>query len=94
MAYQIRFEEKAKEDFDKLDNSVKIRIKKFLVKLSQRDDPRSLGEPLEENLSGYWKYRVGDYRLAAEIQDDIFLVLMLVIGKRETVYETAKKRLN
>ena len=42
----------------------------------------------------YWKYRVGDYRLVAEIQDEQFIVLMLVIAHRREVYKMAKNRLN
>ena len=53
-----------------------------------------MGEQLQENLSAYWKFRVGDYRLIAEIIDDRVIVLMLVIAHRREVYKTAKKRLS
>ena len=94
MAYRIEFEAQALEDFSRLDGAVKKRIQKYIDKIASRDDPRTLGEPLQENLSAYWKYRVGDYRLVAEIQDDRFIVLMLVIDHRSRVYNTASKRLN
>ena len=93
MAYKIEFSKEAYDDFTKLDGSVKTRIQKYLDKLAERADPKSLGEPLEENLSAYWKYRVGDYRLIAELKDDVFIVLMLVVGHRRSVYKTAAKRL-
>ena len=89
MAYKIEFSKEAYDDFTKLDGSVKTRIQKYLDKLAERADPTSLGEPLEENLSAYWKYRVGDYRLIAELKDDVFIVLMLVVGHRRSVYKTA-----
>ncbi len=60
----------------------------------EREDLRTLGEQLQANLSTFWKYRVGDYRLVAEIQDDKFVVLMLVVTHRSEVYKTADKRLN
>ncbi|MBR2362386.1 MAG: type II toxin-antitoxin system RelE/ParE family toxin [Spirochaetaceae bacterium] len=44
--------------------------------------------------SVYWKFRVGDYRLIAEIIDDRVIVLMLVVAHRREVYKTAKKRLS
>ena len=94
MAYKIEFEEKAFEDFSKLEGSVKKQIQKYLDKLSTREDPRTLGEQLQENLSAYWKYRVGDYRLVAEIKDDVLIVLMLVVGHRRNIYAKADKRLN
>lgn len=94
MAYKIEFEERAFEDFSKLDGSVKKQIQKYLDKLAMREDPRTLGEPLQENLSAYWKYRVGDYRLVAEIKDDVLVVLMLAVGHRRDIYKNASKRLN
>ena len=94
MAYRIEFEAQAFEDFSKLDGAIKKRIQKYIDKIAEREDPRTLGEPLQENLSSYWKYRVGDYRLVAEIQDDKFIVLMLVIDHRRKVYNTASKRLD
>lgn len=94
MAYRIEFEAEAAEEFDRLDGSIKGQMKKFLKKLSERENPKTFGEPLEENLVGFWKYRVGEYRIIAEIQDDVLLVLLLVIGKRDKVYKTASKRLS
>ena len=94
MAYRIEFEAQALEDFSRLDGAVKKRIQKYIDKIAEREDPRTLGEPLQENLSTYWKYRVGDYRLVAEIQDEKFIVLMLVIDHRRNVYNTASKRLD
>ena len=94
MAYRIEFEAQALEDFSRLDGTVKKRIQKYIDKIAEREDPRTLGESLQENLSTYWKYRVGDYRLVAEIQDDKFIVLMLVIDHRRKVYNTASKRLD
>jgi mRNA interferase RelE/StbE len=94
MDYKIEWAESASKEFNKLDNSVKILIQKFLDKLAERDDPRSLGEELAADLAGYWKYRIGDYRLIAEIQDDVFKVLMLAIGHRRDIYAKAERRIN
>lgn len=94
MAYKIEFEAQAFAEFSKLDGSVKKQIQKYIDKIAEREDPRTLGEPLQENLSAYWKYRVGDYRLVAEIQDDKFVVLMLAVAHRREVYKTASKRLS
>lgn len=93
MAYKIKFEKRAFEDFSKLDGSVKKQIQKYINKLETREDPKTLGEQLQENLSAYWKFRVGDYRLVAEIKDDVLIVLMLAIGHRRNIYKSASKRL-
>lgn len=42
--------------------------------------PRAHGKALTGNLSGLWRYLVGDYRLIAEIRDDRLVILMLEVG--------------
>ncbi|WP_385992126.1 type II toxin-antitoxin system RelE/ParE family toxin [Treponema lecithinolyticum] len=86
-------EKKAEDDFAKLDKTVQRQIFKYLKKIEERQDPRSLGAPLQDNLSTFWKYRVGDYRLIAQLRDDKLIVFMLVVAHRREVYKIAKKRL-
>lgn len=93
MAYKVVLSSTAEDDFAKLDKSIQQRIFKYLKKIEEREDPRTLGEQLQENLSAYWKFRVGDYRLVAEIKDDILIVLMLAVGHRRDIYKKATKRL-
>jgi mRNA interferase RelE/StbE len=51
------------------------------------DNPRSIGEALTgSTLGDYWKYRVGDYRIIADIQDDRVRVLVLRLGNRREIY--------
>lgn len=57
------------------------------TRLSILDDPRSLGEPLTDaRLGAYWKYRVGEWRIICDIQDDRIVVRMLRPGNRREVY--------
>jgi len=86
MGWQIRFESQAKKELSALDNSVKIRILKYLKKLEGCDNPRALGKPLTENLSGYWRYRIGNYGIISRICENELVILLLVIRKREVVY--------
>ncbi len=94
MAYKVSLDRKAEEDFARLDKAIQKRLFKYMRRIEERDDPRTLGEQLQENLSAYWKFRVGDYRLIAEIIDERVIVLMLVIAHHREVYNTAKKRLS
>ena len=65
------------------------RILRYLVdRIATSDDPRRFGEGLTENLSGLWKYRIGDYRIIAVIQDERFIVLVIRVGHRSKVYGT------
>ena len=49
-------------------------------------DPRQHGKGLTANRSGQWRYRVGDYRIIAEIQDEKIIVLVVGIGHRKEIY--------
>ena len=50
------------------------------------ENPRIKGKPLTGDLKGLWRYRVGDYRILAEIQDDKIVILILDIGHRSKIY--------
>ena len=56
------------------------------TKLDCSSDPRQYGKGLTANRSGQWRYRVGDYRLLAEIQDDKVVILILHVGHRSDIY--------
>lgn len=88
MAWRIEFEEQAKKDLAALDKVVATRITNFLrERVSARDDPRSLGEALRgSKLGTLWKYRVGDYRIIASIEDERVTVLVVRIGHRRAIY--------
>ena len=82
----VVFAEKAKKEFLKLDKPVQKQIQIFIVKLQSMKDPRSSGKALGGNLAGMWRYRVGDYRLVCEIENDKILVTVLHIAHRKDVY--------
>lgn len=50
-------------------------------------DPRVHGKPLSSNRAGEWRYRVGDYRIIADIKDQELIILVIAIGHRRDVYE-------
>ena len=86
MAWTIEFAKSAQKELSKLERSAAQRIIAFL-----RDrvavDPRSVGGPLKGELSVFWKYRIGEYRLYADIQDDRVTVLVVKVGHRRNVYQ-------
>lgn len=88
MVYKIELGPAADRELDKLDNQVTRRILKFLhERVAKLDDPRSVGEALAgSRLGELWKYRVGDYRIIASIEDDRLLILVVRIGHRREVY--------
>jgi mRNA interferase RelE/StbE len=88
MAWKIEMDPAAERELDKLDPQIARRILKFLhSRIAPLDDPRSLGEALKgSKLGDLWKYRVGDYRLIADIQDGRLRVLIVRVGNRREVY--------
>lgn len=88
MAWRIEFDRRAEKELSKLDPVAARRILKFLRdRLATLDDPRTIGEALKGAKFGHlWKYRVGDYRVVASIEDAVVTVLVLRIGNRREVY--------
>ena len=87
MAWRVEFLPAADKAFGKLDRQHQRRIDQFIETRLQTDqDPHRLGEAYSGPLKGYWKYRVGDYRLVCEIQDRAQTVLVVAIGHRKEVY--------
>ena len=88
MAWRIEFEDSALKELAKLDKPVARRILAFLrERVAGLDDPRSVGEALKgSKLGEFWKYRVGDYRVIANIEDGALRILVLRVGNRREVY--------
>lgn len=86
--YALVYSKKALKDLKKLDNSVSRVIYAWLKKnIDGCSDPRIHGKGLTANLSGQWRYRVGNYRIICKIEDDKVIVLVLTIGHRSAVYD-------
>ena len=86
MTYRVEFNRQALKDLKKLDRQTAALIFGWVRKnLEGCTDPRAHGRGLTANRSGAWRYRVGDYRLFAEIQDGKLIILMLTVGHRSEV---------
>jgi mRNA interferase RelE/StbE len=88
LAWLIEFEKEAEKELRKLNKQVARRILKFLrQRVAVLDNPRSIGEALTgSTLGDYWKYRVGDYRIVADIQDARVCVQVVRLGNRREIY--------
>lgn len=86
--YQIIIKESALKQMKKLDPSMNRIIKNWIVKnLLDTDNPRLHGKALTGNLKGIWRYRVGDYRIFADIQEDILTIFIFEVAHRRDVYK-------
>ncbi len=87
MAWTVEIDSFAEKQLRKLDRPVQKRLLDWLLdRIDGCKNPRHFGEPLRGDLAGLWRYRVGDYRIICEIQDEQLVVLALAIGHRREIY--------
>ena len=87
-SYKVDYTTEARKIIDKLDNSVSKRILDWIKNnLEGCENPRAQGKALRGNLKGRWRYRVGSYRIIAQIQDDKVVILIVDVDKRNDVYK-------
>lgn len=88
MAWTLRISETARRQLKKLDRSTAQTLLRYLNRLVQEtEDPRQRGKGLTANLTGLWRYRVGDYRVICDIQDGELMVLVLQVAHRSQAYQ-------
>lgn len=87
MAWTIEFLPQAAKELRKLDPLVAARIITTLEeRIAPLDDPRALGSALAGEHAGFWRWRIGDYRVVARIEDERLLILVVRVGHRREVY--------
>ncbi len=87
MTWRIDFDAAALDDLRKLGTTPRVRILRFLQeRIAPADDPRRLGKASSGDKAGFWRYRVGDYRIIARIEDQRLMVLIIAIGHRSEIY--------
>ena len=88
MKYKILFEKNADRQLKKIDITQQRIIVNWIAKnLENTSDPRILGKSLKGNLKDYWRYRIGNYRIIAEINDDEVKILIIEVGHRKDIYK-------
>ena len=88
MTYQVEVTTRFEREFKKLDRYTQRMIKSWIDKnLVNCADPRQHGKALTANRSGQWRYRIGDYRLICQIQDQELIIVALSVGHRREIYQ-------
>lgn len=88
MAWTIKFDARAKKELKKLGSVAAKDILNYLAeRIAPCDDPRAFGAALRFDLAGLWKYRVGNYRVVCNIEEESITVLVVHVGHRRDVYE-------
>ena len=85
--YRVKYEKKAIKQLEKIDQPERYILRSWIEKnLVGTTNPRQHGKALKGELNEYWRYRVGDYRIIAEINDDEVLILVIEVGHRRDIY--------
>jgi mRNA interferase RelE/StbE len=84
--YLLVFAQTAEKQFEKLDKAVQQQIIKFLGKDAFLIAPDKVGKRLTHDFSGLWRYHIGGFRVIAEIQESKKTILIVIIDKRDKVY--------
>lgn len=87
MIYKVSFSKVALKAIKKMDQSnSKILLGWIKKNLEGTDNPYKQGKQLKGNLSKFWRYRVGDYRILCEIKDGELIIIVVAIGHRREIY--------
>ena len=87
MTWSVRISDKARKQLWKMDPGHRRVILTWLAKnIDGCENPRQFGKALSADYAGKWRYRIGNYRVIAEIKNDELIVLALQVGHRKNVY--------
>ena len=88
MAWRVEISDSAARQLRKLDPQIAKRILTFLRdRVAVLEDPRSIGEALRgRDFGDVWKYRVGDWRIIADLGDGVMIITVIRLGNRRDVY--------
>lgn len=86
-AWRVEYEPPAQKQLKKLDRASAERIVRTLQRdLDRHGDPRAFGEAMIGNWTGFWRYRIGDYRVICRIEDALVTVFVIEVGHRREIY--------
>lgn len=88
MIYHVEYLKSVQKTLEKMDKYTKRILFEWIDKnLEGCSNPRIHGKPLSANRAGQWRYRVGDYRIIADIQDAKLVILVIAVGHRREIYD-------
>jgi mRNA interferase RelE/StbE len=85
--WSLQFLPEALKELKKLDRAVAGRIIDTLERrIAVLEDPRTLGKPLKAGHEGYWRWRIGDYRVIGRIEDERLTIIIIRVAHRSRAY--------
>ena len=88
MGFRVEISENLNNRIKKLDKPTRQMLHSYIKNnLTEIKDPRKKGKALTGNTKGLWRYRILDYRLIVDIQDDILVIVAIDFGHRNKIYK-------
>lgn len=87
MVYELFWDSKAEKQLSKLDKSVQKDIQAYINQFVKTENPKQKGYGLKHQLSGLWRYDIGQYRLLCEIREEQLIIIAVKVGHRKHVYD-------
>jgi len=88
LAWTVKFSTRAVKSLKRIDGPNQELILKFMTeKVAKNPDPISLAKKLSGNLGDFYRFRLGDYRIVCEVQNQELIILILQIGHRQNIYQ-------
>ena len=92
MGYNVEYSKQAVKFLKKLDRTAKILIKEWIENnLIGCSNPFYKGKSLTGDKKGYWRYRIENYKIICEIEQDKLIITIIEVGHRSTVYKRFKQ---
>jgi mRNA interferase RelE/StbE len=86
LGWTIEYDAPARKQLRKLDKADAKRIVAALDAIADLKSPQDRGVAMVGNYAGYWRYRIGNYRVIARIEDGRMAIVVIAIGHRREVY--------
>ncbi|NLA81041.1 MAG: type II toxin-antitoxin system RelE/ParE family toxin [Chloroflexi bacterium] len=86
--YKLEVTRSFLKDLERIDSrQQRIILVKMNADLNGTENPRSFGKELKGKKKGFWRYRYGNYRVIAKIDDKELIILALQVGRRQDIYK-------
>ena len=85
--YEVRLSEDAEKIFAKCNQALAKKLARCFKNLENTPRSHPNIKPLKGSYAGYYRYRVGDYRVVYSIEDELVVVNVILIAHRSKVYE-------
>lgn len=86
MTFKVVFTKDCLKSIKKMDKSTSVLLMSWIKKnLVGCENPRIKGKPLSGDLKELWRYRVGDYRMIAEIKNKELIIILIKTSHRKNI---------